>query len=102
MKQFLNKVMKQLFYNKEKAEKEAASKELLASQQKEELLYLEKLMADPLFQKYIVEKRIKARVAELSDLTNIPSMTPEALEREVTCRNATIRVLKDIFSSIIN
>lgn len=92
--------MKNLWFNSKKAKEEADEKERVKVADREEKNYLAILRGDKLFQKYIIEKRLKANITSLSDITNIPNMTAELLEREVMARNSTVRVLKDIVNSI--
>lgn len=90
--------MRNVFFNSAKAKKEADAKKLLKEEQKEESAYLEILKADERFQKYIIEKRIKAPIALLSDIMSTPQMGAEQLEKEVAARKSTVRALKEIFA----
>lgn len=94
--------MKNVFFNTKKAREEAEAKMKLALEKKEEEIYLESLKKDPRFQKYILEKRLKAPINELSDIMSTPTLSAEQLEKEIAARKSTVRVLQNIFHSIID
>lgn len=94
--------VRNIFFNSKKAKAELEEKKRIEAESKEENSYLEILKADTRFQKYILEKRLKAPIARLSDIMSTPQMTAEQLEKEVAARKSTVRALQDIFNSIMN
>lgn len=91
--------MKNIFFNSKKALEEKRVKEEMALANKEESNYLDNLKKDELFQKYIIEKRIKAPIKLLDTIQNLPK---ENRDLEVEIRKGTINALKGIFHSIVN
>lgn len=94
--------MRNLFFNPKKAEEEKKFREQLELENKEENEYLEILKNDERFQKYIVDKRLKAPIETLKDIMTTPNMSAEQLAKEVDARKSTVRTLQEIFNSIIN
>lgn len=90
--------MKNLFYSRQKAKEEAEEKARIEQESREEREYLSVLVKDELFQKYIIQKRIKQPVALLDTIQNLPSTN---LDVEVQVRKGTVKALKDIFNSLI-
>lgn len=90
--------MRNLFYNKRKAQEEADEKARIEQESREEREYLSALAKDELFQKYIVQKRIKQPIALLDTIQNLPNTN---LDVEVQVRKGTVKALKDIFNSLL-
>lgn len=90
--------MKNLFYNKQKAKEEAEEMARIEQESREEREYLSVLVKDELFQKYIVQKRIKQPIALLDTIQTLPSAN---LDVEVQVRKGTVKALKDIFNSLL-
>lgn len=91
--------MKNIFFNSKKAKEEADAKRRLEEETRDEIAYLDTLKADQRFQKYILEKRIKAPIDLLG---TIQTLGKGNLAVEVEVRKATIKALQDIFNSIMN
>jgi hypothetical protein len=91
--------MKNIFFNSKKAKEESDAKRRLEEETREEIAYLDTLKSDQRFQKYILEKRIKAPIALLG---TIQTLGKDNLAVEVEVRKATIKALQDIFNSIMN
>ena len=98
--------MKKQIFDKEKAVKEKAEREIVAEQEKDKAMYLESLAENPLFKKYVIEDILKKNIDKLSDMRMFTAETlVSAKENElrlvILSSTKARKVLEKILSQFI-
>jgi acetyl-CoA carboxylase carboxyltransferase component len=98
--------MKEVFYNKEKAEKEKKEQQKKVLQNEKKAEYLEGLNNNENFKKYVLDEIIKEEIRMneniSGELANLVSADPETVKSLIVAKSGGLSSAKNIYNKIVN